>query len=235
MEANENNLRDLAVLAEAMEDGACAVGLLSQLYRKEADADTIAMLRAMRFPAHSGNEDSDKGALALTTYLSRTGGRAQEELAADFTRVFLGSGLDSFSAAYPVESVHTGRKRLVMQGARDEVLAIYRSFGLTRTEDLKEGEDHISLELAFLQLVMERTAKDARQGNGSEVLSLLKTQRNFLGDHLLNWVPRFAEQMRFFAKTDFYRGLSYLTVGYLNDCDALVDEALAEVSAALGE
>lgn len=223
--------RDAQELACAMEDGASAVGLLAQLYRKELDREAIDSLRAMRFPAHTGNDDSDKGALALVTYLSGAGAHAEEELAADFTRVFLGSGLDSFSAAYPVESVHTGRKRLVMQGARDEVLAIYRSFGLERLEGLKEGEDHIAYELAFLQFIMERTARACREGRDGEVCQLLETQRNFLDDHLLNWVPRFAEQMRFFSKTEFYRGLSYLTVGYLNDCDALVDEALALVSA----
>lgn len=227
MEAKEMNIQEKAALAEAMEDGAAAVGLLAQLYRKEADTALIDSVRAMRFPAHSGNDDADKGARALVTYLSRTGARAQEELAADFSRVFLGSGLDSFSAAYPVESVHTGRKRLVMQGARDEVLAIYRSFGLERTDDLKEGEDHISFELAFLQFLMERTAAALREDDDAQAHMLLATQRNFLDDHLLNWVPRFTEQMRFFSKTDFYRGLSYLTTGYLADCDVLVSEAMA--------
>lgn len=226
MNAQNVNNQEKAALAAAMEDGAAAVGLLAQLYRKEADGPLIDSLRAMRFPAHSGNEDADKGARALVTYLSRNGARAQEELAADFSRVFLGSGLDSFSAAYPVESVHTGRKRLVMQGARDEVLAIYRAFGLERTDQLKEGEDHISFELAFLQVLMERTARTLREGDLAGACSFVAAQRNFLDDHLLNWVPRFAEQMRFFSKTDFYRGLSYLTVGYLNDCDALVNEAL---------
>lgn len=231
MNAQDVNMQEKAALAEAMEDGAAAVGLLAQLYRKEADGPLIDSLRAMRFPAHTGNGDADRGARAVVTYLSRTGSRAQEELAADFSRVFLGSGLDSFSAAYPVESVHTGRKRLVMQGARDEVLAIYRAFGLERTDQLKEGEDHISFELAFLQILMERTARALRGGDLAEARSLVTTQRNFLDDHLLNWVPRFADQMRFFSKTDFYRGLSYLTVGYLNDCDALANEALGLLDA----
>lgn len=226
MEATVSEGWSKETLAEAMEDGASAIGLLSQLYRKEADSETIDSLRTMRFPAHTGNVDSDKGALALVTYLSRTGAQAQEKLAADFARVFLGGGLDSFSAAYPVESVHTGRKRLVMQGARDEVRAIYLCFGLERTEDLKEGEDHVSFELAFLQLLMERTARAFCEGDMQEARRLLGTQRNFLTDHLLNWVPRLTEQMRFFSKTDFYRGLSYLTTGYLHDCDSLVNEAI---------
>ncbi len=225
------NAQEKAALAEAMEDGAAAIGLLARLYRKEADAALIDSVRVMRFPASTDNEDADKGSRAIVTYLSRTGARAAEELAADFSRVFLGSGLDSFSAAYPVESVHTGRKRLVMQGARDEVLAIYRSFGLERTEDLKEGEDHISFELAFLQFLMERSANALRTGSDEELRMLLETQRNFLDDHLLNWVPRFTEQMRFFSKTDFYKGLSYLTTGYLNDCDVLVNEALDLIEA----
>ena len=40
----------------------------------------------------------------------------------------------------------------MMQDARDEVLVLYRAFGLDKQESWKEGEDHIALELEFEQI-----------------------------------------------------------------------------------
>ena len=72
-------------------------------------------------------------------YLSQADGTVLTELAVDYVRAFIGSGNDGFSAAYPYESVYTSPKRLMMQDARDEVLVLYRAFGLDKQESWKEG------------------------------------------------------------------------------------------------
>jgi TorA maturation chaperone TorD len=61
-------------------------------------------------------------------------------------RAFIGHGNNAYSAAYPYESVYTSEKRLMMQDARDEVLAIYRSCHLDKAASWKENEDHIAVE-----------------------------------------------------------------------------------------
>lgn len=205
----------LSELAELNAQRAKTYGLLSRLYRVEIDQSFLDELHAMRFPANTGNDEADRGFRLIAGYLSNLWENSLEELAVDYARVFIGQGIDAFSAAYPFESVYTSEKRLLMQDARDEVLAIYRSAGLDKQDSWKEGEDHIAVELEFVKLLSERTAEALRNENDERALFYLSTQLNFMEDHLLSWVPMMTEEVQRFAQTDLYKGLALLTNGYL--------------------
>ena len=151
-------------LIKLIEQRAATYGLLSRLFRVEIDQELLDELHGMRFPASTGNADVDEGYLRLAKYLSNTWENSLTDLAVDYTRVFIGHGVDAYSAAYPFESVYTSEKRLLMQDARDEVLAIYRSAGLDKKNSWKEGEDHVALELEFEQVLANRTAEALRKG-----------------------------------------------------------------------
>lgn len=207
---------------------AATYGLLSRLYRVEVDEALLEKLRGTRFPAHTGNEDADEGYRLIAKYLSNTWDNSVTDLAVDYVRVFVGHGVDAFSAAYPFESVYTSEKRLLMQEARDEVLAIYRSAGLDKQDSWKEGEDHIALELEFEQILAARTAEALEKGDKDQAVALLATQKNFLDDHLAAWAPMMTADMKRFASTDLYRGLAFLTDGFLATDQALLEDVLAE-------
>lgn len=217
---------EIAELAEAMDNAATTYGLLARLYLEEPSPEFIATLRASRYPARTGNDHMDEGYRLIATYLSQVGAAAQDDLAADYCRTFIGNGTDSYSAAYPIESVHTGRKRLLMQAARNEVLAIYRAYGLEKSGHLKDGEDHIAYELELMQFLAAKCATALRAGNLDEAESLVHALLNFLDDHLLNWVGKLTKQMRHFAQTDFYRGVSHLTFGFLKQSRAALADIL---------
>lgn len=202
-------------LANLCENRAATYGLLSRLFRAEVDDSLLTELRAQRFPASTGNAHMDKGYRLIATYLSNAWENSLEELAVDYAKTFLGNGVDTFSAAYPFESVYVSEKRLLMQEARDEVLAIYRSYGMDKAEDWKEGEDHIALEMEFLQALCLRTARALRKGDDEQAERLLFTQQNFLEDHLGSWAPMLTNDMAKHAKTSFYQGLAALTEGFL--------------------
>ena len=85
----------------------------------------------MRFPASTGNKNVDEGYRLMAKFMSNVWENSLTDLAVDYVRTFIGHGVDAFSAAYPFESVYTSEKRLLMQEARDEVLAIYRSAAWT--------------------------------------------------------------------------------------------------------
>lgn len=215
-------------LIKLIEQRAATYGLLSRLFRVEIDQQLLDELHGMRFPASTGNADVDEGYLRLAKYLSNTWENSLTDLAVDYTRVFIGHGVDAYSAAYPFESVYTSEKRLLMQEARDEVLAIYRSAGLDKQDTWKEGEDHIALELEFEQIMATRTVEALRKGDEDEAVALLTTQKNFLEDHLAAWAPMMTSDMKRFAQTDFYRGLAYLTDGFLQTDQTFLDDVLAE-------
>ena len=204
-----------AALISITEQRSATYGLLSRLYRVEVDEEFLKEMRGMRFPAATGNSQVDEGYRLIATFLSNTWGNTITDLAIDYVRTFIGHGVDAFSAAYPYESVYTSEKRLMMQDARDEVLAIYRSQGLDKQETWKEAEDHLALELEFMQILANRTVDALKAGDEDAAIELLTTQKNFLEDHLMAWVPMMTSDMRRFAKTDLYRGLASLTDGFM--------------------
>lgn len=48
-----------------------------------------------------------------------------------------------------------------------------------------------------------------------------------MNDHLLNWVPMLVSDMQQFARTDFYKGLGNLTLGFAQEDKDVLDELLA--------
>jgi TorA maturation chaperone TorD len=215
---------------------ATTYAMLSRLYRREVDQAYLDELRTIKYPVSTGNESASEGYLRIARYLSNVWENSTIELARDFAQCFIGEGMDSFSAAYPYESVYASEKRLLMQDARDEVLALIRSEGFDKNSTWKEMEDHIGLELEFMQRLAERLAKTLRAGDEEQATLLLVTQRNFLMDHLVSWTPQFIEDVLTFAQTDFYQGLALLTDGFLrSDAEFLATIAPEDSTAAMQE
>jgi TorA maturation chaperone TorD len=215
-------------LAQLTEQRGSTYAFLSRLFRLEIDQTFLDELRQLRFPTKTGNRKVDDGYRLIATYLGNVWDNSLTELAIDYTRVFIGHGVDAFSAAYPFESVYTSEKRLLMQDARDEVLAIYRSAGLAKQSSWKEGEDHVSLEMEYLQVLCQRAVDALKQKDEDAAYAQLINQRNFLVDHLAAWVPMMTADMKRFAKTDLYQGLAYLTEGFLETDVEFLEDLLAE-------
>ena len=53
---------------------------------------------------------------------------------------------------------------------------------------------------------------------------LLKTQKQFVREHLLNWVPELRDRVREIAELRFYPAIMDLTVGYLKENVAVIEE-----------
>ncbi len=214
-------------LAELCYSRATSYGLLARLFRTEINESMLEELKEMHYPVETGNELMDKGYYEIAKYLSNAWVDPLLELSIDYSKTFLGSGIDAHSAAYPYESVYTSEKRLLMQDARDEVLAIYRANGLDKAESWKVGEDHIAVELEFMRILNRRAAQALEKNNLDKAFSCINTQRNFMNDHIAVWVPVFTEDVRRFSDTLFYRGIADVTEGFLAE-DQLLLESLIE-------
>ena len=211
-------------LVDFMTRRARTYGLLARIFRVEVDGKFLEELRHLKFPTSTGNEHVDYGYRTMYNYLKGTWEDTLLDLARDYARTFIGHGNNGRSAAYPFESVHTSEKRLLMQEARDEVLAIYRANLLKKGEEWNDCEDHIALELEFMQVMSERTAKALREGKEDEAVEMLKTQRAFVGQHLANWVPMFVSDIKYFSQTDLYIGAGELLLGFVQtEVEALDD------------
>ena len=218
-------------LVDFMTRRARTYGLLARIFRVEVDGKFLEELRHLKFPTSTGNEHVDYGYRTMYNYLKGTWEDTLLDLARDYARTFIGHGNNGRSAAYPFESVHTSEKRLLMQDARDEVLAIYRANLLKKGEEWNDCEDHIALELEFMQVMSERTAKALKEGKEDEAVEMLKTQRAFVGQHLANWVPMFVSDMKYFSQTDLYIGAGELLLGFVQTEVEALDDLLDGVDA----
>lgn len=219
--------KDMTVAA-VLDSRAATYSMLARLFRCELDAEYLAKLRRMCCPVNTGNADVDAGYRLLHSFLSHVWERTLEDAGRDYLRVFIGSNTTGHAAAYPNESVHTSAERLVMQDARDEVLAVYRAAGLESSDLWSAGEDHIACELEYMQVMSERAAAACAAGDMTQAAGTLMAQHHFLEDHLLGWIGFLADDMLKFAQTDLYRGLAHLTRGFLAEDKAFLDEVLAE-------
>ena len=223
--AAEAAIEDLIAINEGR---AKTYGLLARLYREECTQELIDELYGLKWRVSTGNAALDRGHKLVATWLSGLWENSKTELAADYMRTFFGHGYSGHAAAYPFESVYASEKRLLMRGARDEILALYRAAGLDKQESWKEGEDHIALELEYMQVLIDRTVTALREDRGEDAYNLVKCQYNFMEDHLGAWAPLLTEQMRDFTKTAFYEGLSYMTDGFLQVDTELMEDMLSD-------
>lgn len=217
-------------LVELMNARARSYGMLARLFREEVDLPTLRELQQMRFPQATGNAAADEGYHQLYNYLKRAWDDSVTELAIDYVSTFIGHGVNGYSAAYPYESVYTSERRLLMQEARAEVLATLRENELVRG-NWNEAEDHIALELEFMQRMALRAAEALGDAAEEEAIAYLRTSYDFLENHLLNWVPMLVADMRMHARTLFYQGLAQLTLGSLQEDEAVLRELLDSVEA----
>lgn len=218
-------------LVDLMQARASTYGMLARLYRVEIDEETLEELQGMRFPTATGNEKVDNGYRHLYNYLRTAWDDSVLELSIDYVKTFIGHGVNGYSAAYPYESVYTSERRLMMQEARAEVLKIYRENNMKR-QGWNDCEDHIAVELEFMQRMCLRTVEDLESGEEDAAIAKLVTQRDFTRDHLLNWMPMLVSDIEKFAKTEFYKGVAELSMGYVEEDMALLTELLESVAAA---
>lgn len=216
-------------VAALMDSRAQLYGMLARLFREEIDLDTLRELQGMRFPASTGNAAVDEGYHQLFEYLRRAWDDSVTELAIDYVSTFIGHGVNGYSAAYPYESVYTSERRLLMQEARAEVLATLRENELKRGT-WNEAEDHIALELEFMQRMALRCAEALRDNAEDEAVAYVRTSYEFLENHLMNWVPMLVTDMRLHAKTLFYQGLGQLLLGSVQEDEAVLRELLDSVA-----
>ena len=114
------------------------------------------------------------------------------DLAAEYARIFLGM---SRSPVAPYESVYTSETGLLMQEARDEVLAHYRREGFAVDEAVNLPEDHIAFEFGFMAGLARKTAAALDAGNAMRPSACSDVQAAFVADHLTPWVPALTDDV----------------------------------------
>jgi TorA maturation chaperone TorD len=123
------------------------------------------------------------------------------ELKGEYTRLFIGPNK---LPAPPWESVYTTGERVIFQRSTLEIRNFYRSQGLIPRMYPKVADDHIALELDFLRLLAERALTAFQTNERESYQEALAASLDFLEEHLLKWVERFADDLMESKKGAFY-------------------------------
>lgn len=218
---------DGSQVLEILRSRASTYDFLSRVYREELTSALLAEL--VRQMMGEGGEDAEsEGYRTLREYAAKVNLKDLEaettNLAAEYAALFLNM---SETPVFPFESVYTSPERLLMQEARDQVVAEYRKEGLDRATEFREPEDHIAIELEFMAYLCQKTADALEAGDRAAAEAYLKKQSEFLQKHLMVWVPQFCRDLQRAAGTGFYKGVAQITDEYLAMESQTVDDLLA--------
>lgn len=208
-----NTAADIPPLELFRAAAALDLGTLARMHNAELDDATLAQLRLAGFPEGLGLRLQGAAGLEAMAFMVRALDEltpplscgALDELAADYAAIYLTYALH----ASPCESVWLDQENLGMQAPMFQVRAFYRHFDLAAANWRMRPDDHLVIELHFLACLM-----------GDEHPQALPEAARFLDEHLLRWLPRFAERVSARCATPFYAGAARLTAAY---CDELRD------------
>lgn len=115
------------------------------------------------------------------------------------------------------ESYYTSLEHLVNQESREQVLKLYKNFGFdTDFHDSNEPEDFIAYELMFLSYLSRKTIRCMQDGKEDNYNIVINAQKEFIKDHLLNYIDEFINKMEIFEQAKiFYLPLTYFLREYL--------------------
>jgi TorA maturation chaperone TorD len=137
-----------------------------------------------------------------------------EPLKIDFSKLFVGPY--TLSAA-PYGSVYLESERKMMGNSTQDVKNRYREAGLDTAKTFKDAPDHISAELEFMYYLIFKEIEAFASSDIETAIGFIQRQKSFLEDHLMAWVPEFANSIIENAENPFYPNLAKATTAFLNE------------------
>lgn len=186
-------------------------GLLSLIYRREVTPDLLCRVKDPLFLGVF----KDLGVEGIEAFLQSSEKKLIEDLAVEYTRLFLGPGRH----VSPHESVHhqrdDGRWGQLWGESTVEVKKFIEASGLEYETDYKGMPDHIGVEFEFMAALTQREAKAWSEHDETAAIQCIEVQKKFLENHLGRWVPSFCEKVIKEAELPFYRAFAELTQRFI--------------------
>lgn len=225
-----------AELTDYLQASQTTYRFLSQMLFRELNAEAIEALREQEWPRDTGNESLDRGYAQIRRFFSFASTDVRSQLAVEYARVFLATGVFSqdVATAVPYESVFTSEGHLMMQESRDDVVRRYAADGFAVNPELHEPEDHLSFELEYLAHMSGRALEALEHDELAAVRTNLERQREFIDAHLLNWVGDLHRVAGEYAKTTFYTGMLLVAQGALEQSRELIGETVGQLDSGAG-
>lgn len=188
--------------------------LFSLVYRREPQEEFLDLLSDPKVQTAF----SDSG-LELPKMAEKRN-KALEELAVEYTRLFLGPG----PHVSPHESVFSeGEGRGLLWGPETaDVKRFMEASGLKLDESSSFIPDHVTVELEFMQWLSGSEAQAWEKGDEETARECLKGEIKFLDEHLGKWFPKFAKAVKEADPHPFYKEITAVAQSFISqDLDDL--------------
>jgi TorA maturation chaperone TorD len=186
-------------------------GFLAAVYRQELTSELLQQMQDHRFQEIL----STLGMELSNGFFKKPEKELLENLAVEYAYLFLGPG----KHISPHESVHhkrdDGQWGQLWGATTAEVKKIIESSGLEYKSEYTGMPDHISVELEFMQHVVQREAQAWEAKDNETALLCLKNEKKFVDEHLFSWIPDFCEKVIKTAESPFYREMARLTRSFI--------------------
>ena len=126
----------------------------------------------------------------------------------------------------PYESFYMREDQMLETGGDNPVVQIYNDYDFRVQLDKARAvsPDHIGIELEFMYMLADSEYKALESEDYEAAAEIARIERDFLKNHLLEWVPMFLQNVKAEAGTPFYYDAASLTLEFiLNDYDYLCE------------
>ena len=186
-------------------------GLLATVYGQEITSDLLGQIKTPQFLEALSALKVE----GINSLLQKPEAELLEDLAVEYTRLFLGPG----KHISPHESVHhqreDGQWGMLWGVSTVEVKKFIEATGLSYTDDYKGMPDHISVEFEFMQQLILREEQAWMDEDRDKAAACRQIEKKFIEEHLINWIPDFCEKVMQAAELPFYQAVAALTRSFI--------------------
>ncbi|TVR29123.1 MAG: hypothetical protein EA404_15445 [Spirochaetaceae bacterium] len=210
----------------AAELRANAYALLSSLYQDQPDRAAVQRFSTLWSSSDTtlaagglGQRTVEAGKQFCTAW--QTGdGKLALQLRREFALLFL----SPLGGVHPFESVYCGTRRRLMDEPWLEVREFYREAGIEKGQQELHPEDHVAVELGFMAyLAFLESHCSTSSAADAALIEATDTQRRFLDEHLIRWVPQLCRRIEAVPAAPYYHRVARFT-------SALIEEDHARLS-----
>lgn len=183
--------------------------LLRQVFLKEPTKELITDISSISL-SEEEEDDIDLGLKMMIDSANNNLHRLDEwleELSLEYARLFIGP---KNPPAVPYASFYLSESRSLMTEETIDVRKRYLEAGMVVKNLYSIPDDHIGIELEFVYYLTQKIIEFFEQGQREEASRLFEIRENFINEHMILWVPFFADKVLEFTQEDFYKGAALI-------------------------
>jgi TorA maturation chaperone TorD len=195
-------------------------GFLAGIFREELTAEQITEM----IGSDVLNLMVDAGCNIDYSFLrNKSVEHIEEELACEYAALFIGPGehIPPYESIYVPDS--TGKVGYYWGECTVDMKNWVEHYGLGISERFESLPDHISIQLEFMQKVIEQERLAWERGDTETTGRCIEVERTFFHKHINKWVPAFCDRVMQAANLDFYREVARLTKDFIQEEERLLN------------